>query len=308
MQAALRIGFVGIGLMGQGMALNLVKKGFPLSFTVHKNVAAAKPLLDLGANQALTCALCAAQSDIMFLCVTGSPQVEAVMHGPDGVLAGAKPGLKVVDCSTSEPASTEALRKVCESHGISFIDAPLARTPKEAQEGRLNVMVGAYQADFDVIRPALAAFCENIFLVGPPGAGHTMKLINNFISLAQIAALAEGYATAAKAGVDLQKLFDLMSVGAVNSGLMQGMIGGALQGDLERLKFSIANAQKDLGYFGNLAQALSVPAPVAQSVNQAFIQARALGLGEAYTPSMLTMQERINGVSIVPPQAGQHKA
>jgi 3-hydroxyisobutyrate dehydrogenase-like beta-hydroxyacid dehydrogenase len=296
-----RIGFIGIGLMGQGMASNLLAKGYPLSVRVHRNRAAAEVLLGAGAKETASNLACAQASDILFLCVTGSRQVEEIVLGGEqpGVLSASPAGLTIIDCSTAEPASTTRVREACEKQGVTFIDAPLARTPKEAQEGRLNIMVGASEADFLRIKPVLAAFCENIFHVGGPGAGHTMKLVNNFVSLAQIAALAEGYAAAAKAGLDLKKLFDLMSVGAVNSGLMQGMIGGALEGDLERLKFSIANAQKDLSYYGHLTEQLGMPAPVAQSVHQAFVQASALGLGEAYTPSMLKMHEQINGLSIV---------
>jgi uncharacterized peroxidase-related enzyme len=296
-----RIGFIGIGLMGQGMAANLLAKGYRLSIRVHRNRAAAQPLIDAGAQETSSNVACAQASDILFLCVTGSRQVEEIVLGGEqpGVLSAPPAGLTIIDCSTAEPASTTRLREACEKQGVTFIDAPLARTPKEAKEGRLNIMVGASEADFVRIRPVLATFCENIFHVGGPGAGHTMKLVNNFVSLAQIAALAEGYAVAAKAGLNLKKLFDLMSVGAVNSGLMQGMIGGALEGDLERLKFSIANAQKDLGYYSDFAGQLGLPGPVAHSVHQAFVQASALGLGEAYTPSMLRMQEQINGLSII---------
>jgi 3-hydroxyisobutyrate dehydrogenase-like beta-hydroxyacid dehydrogenase len=298
-----RIGFIGIGLMGQGMAANLLAKGFSVTVRVHRNRDAAKPLEAAGAVVVDSNLACAKASDVLILCVTGSQQVEEIVLGgaQPGVLADAPKGLVIVDCSTAEPQSTAKLRTACAAHDIDFVDAPLARTPKEAQEGRLNIMVGATPERFEQLRPVFEAFCENIFHVGPPGAGHTMKLVNNYISLAQMAALAEGYATAAKAGVDLDKLFALMSVGAVNSGLMQGMIGGARQGDLERLKFSIANAQKDLSYYGHLAEQLGVPSPVAQSVHQSFVQASAMGLSQAYTPSLLRMQEMLNGVSIIAP-------
>lgn len=300
MTAKERIGFIGIGLMGHGMAKNLLAKGHPLKFRVNRNRDNIADLLAAGAQEVKANADCAVDTDIVFVCVTGSPQVEAIVYGADGLMQKAKPGLIVVDCSTSEPESTAKIRADLLARGVNFVDAPLTRTPKEAEEGRLNTMVGADDATFERIRPVLAAFCENVFHVGPAGHGTVIKLINNFVSLAQIAAIAEGFAAAAKAGVSQRKLFELMSAGAVNSGLLQGMIGGALEGDLGRLKFAIANAQKDLRYYTHLTESLPMASPVAEAVHQSFVQATVLGLGEKYTPSMLEMQEQLNGIAIVP--------
>jgi 3-hydroxyisobutyrate dehydrogenase-like beta-hydroxyacid dehydrogenase len=294
-----RIGFIGIGLMGHGMAKNLIAKGHPLKFKVNRNRDNIADLLAAGATEVKTAADCARDVDVVFICVTGSPQVEAIVYGADGLMQAARPGLIVIDCSTSEPDSTARIRDDLATKQVSFVDAPLTRTPKEAEEGRLNTMVGADEATFERIRPVLAAFCENVFHVGPAGHGTVIKLINNFVSLAQIAAIAEGYAAAAKAGVSQRKLFELMSAGAVNSGLLQGMIGGALEGDLGRLKFAIANAQKDLRYYTHLTESLPMPSPVAEAVHQSFVQATVLGLGDKYTPSMLEMQEKLNGIRIV---------
>ncbi len=295
-----RIGFIGIGLMGHGMAKNLLAKGYPLKFRVNRNRSNIGDLLAAGGVEVATSAQCATDTDVVFLCVTGSPQVEAVVYGAHGLLQAARPGTIVVDSSTSEPESTARIRADLAARGVTFVDAPLTRTPKEAEEGRLNTMVGADDATFERIRPVLAAFCENVFHVGPPGHGTILKLINNFVSLAQIAAIAEGYAAAAKAGVSQRKLFELMSAGAVNSGLLQGMIGGALEGDLGRLKFAIANATKDLRYYTHLTEMLPMASPVAEAVHQSFVQATAMGLGERFTPSMLELQEKLNGISIVP--------
>ncbi len=294
-----RIGFIGIGLMGHGMAKNLIAKGHPLKFRVNRNRDNIADLLAAGATEVKTNADCARDADVVFICVTGSPQVEAIVYGADGLMQAARPGLIVIDCSTSEPDSTARIRDDLATKQVSFVDAPLTRTPKEAEEGRLNTMVGADEATFERIRPVLSAFCENVFHVGPAGHGTVVKLINNFVSLAQIAAIAEGYAAAAKAGVSQRKLFELMSAGAVNSGLLQGMIGGALEGDLGRLKFAIANAQKDLRYYTHLTESLPMPSPVAEAVHQSFVQATVLGLGDKYTPSMLEMQEKLNGIRIV---------
>jgi 3-hydroxyisobutyrate dehydrogenase-like beta-hydroxyacid dehydrogenase len=294
-----RIGFIGIGMMGHGMAKNLLAKGFPLTLKVHRDRTRAADLLAAGAKEAKTNADVAAASDVVILCVTGSPQVEEVIFGEAGLLGVANKGLVVIDTSTAEPGSTAKAREALAARGASFIDAPLARTPKEAEEGRLNTMVGASDADFATVKPVLAAFCENIFHVGPPGAGHTLKLVNNFMALTIVASIAEAFAVASKAGVKLDKLFEVVSQGALNSPIFQMVAGGAVAGDLTRMKFSIVNAAKDMRYYTHLAESLPVPSHVGESVHQSFAQAVALGLGDKLLASMIEAQERLIGSPIV---------
>ncbi|HVO90418.1 MAG TPA: NAD(P)-binding domain-containing protein, partial [Casimicrobiaceae bacterium] len=136
-----RIGFVGIGLMGHGIAKNLVSKGYPLTLRVHRNREAARDLLALGAKEVATNAEVARASDIVFLCVTGAPQVEEVVFGPEGLASAARPGMTIVDTSTSELGTTTRMRDALAAKQVRFIDAPLARTPVEAEAGRLNIMV-----------------------------------------------------------------------------------------------------------------------------------------------------------------------
>ena len=160
-------------------------------------------------------------------------------------------------------------------------------------------MVGADEATFARVKPVLAAFCENIFHVGPPGAGHTLKLVNNFMALTIAASIAEAFAVAAKAGVRLDKLFEVVSQGALNSNLFQMIGGGAIQGDLTRMKFSIANAAKDLRYYTHLAESLPIATFVGEAVHQSFEQAVALGLGDKLLASMIEAQEQVNRMQIV---------
>ena len=297
-----RIGFVGVGLMGHGMAKNLVTKGFPLTLRVHRNRKPLEDLLAAGAKEVRSNADVARASDIVFLCVTGSPQVEEVVRGPEGLLSVARQGLIVVDTSTAEPASTAVLRAALAEKGALFVDAPLARTPVEAEQGRLNIMVGADDATFARLKPVLAAFCENVIHAGPPGHGHTLKLINNFIAQAIATATAEACAAAVKSGLSLHKLHEVISAGAVNSGIFQMMVGRMLEGngDLTGLKFTLANAMKDLRYYTHLAESLPVPAIVGEAVHQSLVNANLLGLGERYVASLIEAQEKLAGVSIVP--------
>ncbi|MGZ8261112.1 MAG: NAD(P)-dependent oxidoreductase, partial [Caldimonas sp.] len=236
------IGFIGAsGWMGHGMAKNLLAKGHALGLTVHRNRDRVADLLAAGAALHATPAELAATSDIVFLCVTGSPEVESVLGGTDGVLAGARRGLVIVDCSTSEPDSTARLREASAEVGALLVDAPLARTPLEAEAGKLNVMVGADAETFARLEPVLRAFAENVFHVGGPGAGHIVKLLNNFIAQAICTATAEAFAVGARAGIDLRQLVALISAGAVNSGLFQ-MLSKTLDGDLGALRFELDNA------------------------------------------------------------------
>jgi 3-hydroxyisobutyrate dehydrogenase-like beta-hydroxyacid dehydrogenase len=295
-----RIGFVGAsGLMGHGMAKNLLAKGWPLQLSVHRNAGKVADLLAAGAVQAATPAALAAASDIVFVCVTGSPQVEAVVLGADGLLAGAAAGSLIVDCSTSEPDSTAKLRAACAAKGVGFVDAPLARTPVEAEAGRLNVMVGASDADFARLQPVLGAFAENVFHVGGPGAGHTIKLLNNFIAQAICTAAAEAFAVGQRAGIDPKKLVELMSAGPVNNGLLQAM-AKTLSGDLAGLKFELNNARKDVRYYTHLAENLGAPSFVGEAVHQSLALACALGHGAKFVPSLVEAQEQLTGAKLVP--------
>jgi len=292
-----RIGFIGLGLMGHGMAKNLLAKGYPLTFKAHRNRSNLADLLAAGAKEVPTLAEVGAASDIVFICVTGSPQVEAVMSG--GLREASRRGQLIVDCSTAEPDSTTRLRAACAERGVTFIDAPLARTPKEAEEGRLNTMVGADEADFARLSPVMKAFCENVIHVGPPGSGHVLKLINNFLAMSIATCTAEAFAAAAKAGLPLAKLVEVISAGGVSSGVFRMVAEGASRGDFTGLKFTIANGRKDLGYYTHMTESLGVASFIGEAVHQSLVQATALGFGDRFIPSLIEAQEQLNHFKIV---------
>jgi len=295
-----RIGFIGLGLMGHGMAKNLVGKGFPLTVRVHRNRKPAEDILAAGAKEAKTNADLARASDIVILCVTGSPQIEEIIYGDNGIMSAARAGLVVIDTSTAEPASTAKIRDDLARKGTKYVDAPLARTPREAEEGRLNTMVGADDATFAQLKPVLSAYCENVIHVGPPGHGHMLKLVNNFIAQAIAAATAEACAACAKSGVSIRKLHEIISAGAVNSGIFQMMVGKMLEGgDLSGLKFTLVNAMKDLRYYTHFAESLPVPAIMGEAVHQSLVTANLLGFGDKYVASLIEAQEKLAGVNIV---------
>ena len=297
-----RIGFIGIGLMGHGIAKNLVTKGFPLTVRVNRNRKPLEDLLAAGAREVATNADVARDADIVFLCVTGAPQVEEVVNGKDGIASVARKGLVVIDTSTSEPATTTAMREGLAAKGVLFVDAPLARTPVEAEQGRLNIMVGADDATFATLKPVLQAFCGNVIHAGPPGHGIVLKLVNNFLGQAIATATAEALAAAAKSGLSIAKLHEVISAGAVNSGIFQSIVGRMLEngGNLEGLKFTLVNAMKDLRYYTHFAESLPVSSIVCSAVYQSLVTANVLGFGDKYVASLVEAQEKLNGVTIVP--------
>jgi len=296
----MNIGYIGAsGLMGHGMAKNLLAKGQTLAITVHKQRDRVQDLLDAGARLSPSAADLGATCDVVLICVTGSPQVEAVVSGADGLLSNPKKGLIIVDCSTSEPHSTNHLRELAHSKGVTFVDAPLARSPVEAEAGKLNIMVGATPDVFAKLEPVLKCCAENVFHVGAPGAGHAIKLLNNFIGQSICAATAEAFAVGKRAGIDPNQLVALVGAGPVNSGLFQAM-AKTLDGDLTGLKFELDNARKDIRYYTHLAEGMSVPTLMGEAVHQSLSMASALGYRKKFVPSLVEAQEKIDGVQLVP--------
>jgi 3-hydroxyisobutyrate dehydrogenase-like beta-hydroxyacid dehydrogenase len=294
-----RIGMIGLGLMGHGIAKNLVTKGFPLTVRVHRNRKPLEDLVAAGAKEVKTNADVARVSDVVILCVTGAPEVDDIVFGADGIAAAAREGMVVIDTSTSEPGTTTKMREALGAKGVRFVDAPLSRTPVEAELGRLNTMVGADEATFAQLQPVFGAYCENIVHAGPPGHGLILKLINNFIAQAFCCALAEALAAAAKSGLSVAKLHQLMSAGPVNSPMFQMIVGKALEGDLTGLKFTLVNAAKDLRYYTHFTESMMLPSIVGEAVHQTLVTANALGFGDKFVPSLIEAQAKLTGLDVL---------
>ncbi len=207
------IGMVGIGLMGHGIARNLLKHGHALTVLEHPGNQPLDELKAAGARSVASARELAGGAEVLIVCVTGSPQVEAVVMGEGGLLQGLKPGTVLIDCSTALPTSTEKVAAAVQAAGGRFLDAPMTRTPREAAEGRLNLLVGGDAALFDECRPLLACFAENITHVGPVGAGHRMKLLHNYISLGFVSMLSEAAACAQRAGIAMDVFVEVLAKG-----------------------------------------------------------------------------------------------
>jgi 3-hydroxyisobutyrate dehydrogenase-like beta-hydroxyacid dehydrogenase len=297
-----KIGFIGVGLMGHGMAKNLVEKGFPTMVLGHKNRTPVDDLVKRGAQEAKDIAGLVKSSEIVFLCVTGSTQVEDLVYRKGGILESAASGQIVVDTSTSQPGSTLKIAADFKAKGVRVVDAPLARTPVEAEQGRLNTMVGAEESTFREIEPVLKAFCENVFHVGEIGAGHKIKLINNCAAIGQMALIAEALTACVKVGVDPKKYFALVSTGAANSAIFQMLAGKALEGDFGGMKFGLTNALKDVRYYNQMAMEFGIAGSMAVATLQTLTQAMNLGFGspEHMVASLVPAVAKLNNTTFPP--------
>jgi hypothetical protein len=303
-----RVGFIGVGLMGHGMARNILQKGYPLQVIGHRNRKPVDDLVKRGAREAKSPAAMARDSDVIFLCVTSSLQVEDLIRRKDGIKAGAHKGLVVVDCSTADPNSTLTLAAELAPLGVRLIDAPLGRSPKEAEEGRLNAFVGADDSTLKQLRPLIETWAENIIHVGPVGAGHKMKLINNFVAMSYVAVYAEAFTAAKKTGVPLEKFHEVISAGGLNSGMFQNVCKWVIGGDPKAHEFTIANCDKDVRYFNQLADAEHLTTVVASAVKNTYAMAMALGRGERNMPMLCDAVANFNGVTLQPePKAKKEK-
>ncbi|MCZ2498734.1 NAD-binding protein [Xylophilus sp. Kf1] len=291
---------VGIGLMGHGIAGNIVRKGWPLAVLAHAGNQPLDDLLAAGATRHDTVPALAAASDIVLLCVTGTPQVEAVLLGTPGqagVLQGLRPGTVVIDCSTAVPTSTERLAQAVHRAGGRFLDAAMTRTPREAAEGRLNLLVGGEAALLAEVRPLLEAFAENIFHAGPVGAGHRMKLLHNFVSLGSVSLMAEAAACAQRAGIDPAVLVDVLGKGGGGGAALERLKPYLLAQDPSGLKFSLANACKDLGYYNTMAEDGGAAHGIASAVLATLEQARDTSSPQTLLPELVSVLARRTAVA-----------
>ncbi|MFE8646997.1 NAD(P)-dependent oxidoreductase [Sphingomonas sp. NCPPB 2930] len=289
------VAMAGIGLMGHGIARNLVRHGYPLTVLEHAGNQPLDALKAEGVATAPDAAALAAQAEVVILCVTGTPQVEAVLFGEGdapGVLRSLRPGTVVIDCSTAIPSSTERVAQAVAQAGGRFLDAPMTRTPKEAAEGRLNLLVGGDADLFAECRPLLACFAENIVHAGPAGAGHRMKLLHNYVSLGFVALLAEAAACAARGGVSAEVLVQVLAQGGGGGMALERLKPFLLEGDPSGLRFFMANAQKDLGYYTAMAADSGAARAIAEGVYDTFAQAVAQGDGQALVPELVAQLTR----------------
>jgi 3-hydroxyisobutyrate dehydrogenase-like beta-hydroxyacid dehydrogenase len=281
-----RVGYIGVGLMGHGAARNILKASYALTILGHRNRAPVEDLVGAGAVEAKTAAEVAKRSDVVFTCLPSTVEVEHTVFGAGGLLEGAHDGMIYIDSTTANPESTRRIGAEMSKRGCAMVDAPVGRTPREAEQGKLNTFVGGDPATVAKVKPIISCYADTIIEAGPLGTGHTLKLLNNFISIGNSAIIAEAVATAAKLGVDLRTFYNVVSSGGANSAMFQMVMPWVLEGDDSRLKGPIRIAGKDMRFYCRMAEGAPAPAFIAQAVNQIYQLANARGHGERFMPTL----------------------
>lgn len=293
MEARPVVGFVGVGLMGWGMAKNAVEKGFPLRVVAHRKREAVDDLIRRGAQECPDIAALAAEADAIVLCVTGSPEVEAAL---ERIVPVARPGLTVIDSSTSDPAVTARLAASLAERDITLIDAPLSRTPAHAWDGELTTYVSGPAEVVARCQPLFETWASVIIPVaGPAGTAHALKLTNNLVSIGYAALWAECYAMVRRIGGDPATFHAIVSASGMNCGNFQAFSRYVLEGDPTAHRFALRNALKDLTYFNRMANGAGAATLMSDAALQMLKMGESLGFGERFLPELADVATTLNG-------------
>ena len=256
-----RVGFIGLGTMGAAMAANIVRAGFPLTVW-NRTSGRGQELVDLGASFRETPAAVAADGDIVVICVSDTPDVEAILFGADGVTAGAREGTLVIDCSTIAPSGSWRFAERLDALGLAMVDAPVSGGSEGARNATLTIFVGGHERDVERARPVLTAIGRTITHVGPIGAGQAVKAVNQVILAGAYLGVAEGIVLAIKAGLDVPQVIEALGGGAAQSWVLANRSGRMLDNDYP-LGFKLSLHRKDLAIALGLADQLGVSLPLA---------------------------------------------
>ena len=291
-----RIGFIGLGIMGGGMASNLARAGFEVSVW-NRTASRAEPVVALGATLRASPAEVAQNSDIVITCVSDTPDVEQVILGDEGILEGARSGMLVIDMSTISPQATRALAQKLREAGIAMLDAPVSGGSEGAAKGTLSIMVGGEAADVERAMPAFQAMGKTITHVGELGAGQTVKLVNQILVVGNCLAMCEALLFAQAGGVDLQKTLDAVTPGAAGSWMLSNRGPQIIRRDW-RPGFMIDLQQKDVRLVLDAADELGVPLPATSLIFNLYRTLEARDLGSEGNHALIKALENLAGFEV----------
>ena len=280
----MNVGYIGTGIMGRAMAGRLLAAGHSLS-VYNRTPAKAQGLVDGGATLCTDAADVASRSEVVFINVPDTPDVEKVLFGPGGIIDGAETGLVVIDNSTISPSATRAFARRLKDMDVDFLDAPVSGGDVGAQQGTLAIMVGGDRAVFDRCLPLLEVLGSKVALVGPAGTGQTCKAINQLFCALHMLACCEGIALARGAGLDPSVMVDMISTGAGGSWALRNLGPKIIAGDTAP-GFMIDLLCKDLRYTMELAHEGRQPLIGTSLVQQLFAEAQGMGLGREGTQAL----------------------
>lgn len=295
----MRIGLIGLGGMGRGLAKNMLAKGLELS-VADLEQERVDTAVGQGASAGGTATGMAAACDVLMVCVTTAEAVQALLLGPEGALAAMSPGSILVDHTTVSPEHVDKMRAHCEAVGVHYAEAPMTRTPAHADRGEVNILFGGDETLLEQLRPVFDTYAENIFHVGPAGHAIRLKLIHNFIAFANVAAFCEGFALAAKEGLDMSKVIGIISAAGGKSGMMDLYGEMTLRRDFTP-HMSLSNAQKDVRYYAEWLEQAGLPGFMAQSVHQTYALASIMGHGAEGCTAVIKAYEDLTGIEATLP-------
>ncbi len=290
------IGFIGLGIMGRGMARNLLRAGFPL-VVWNRTASRMEPLVEAGARPADSPAHLASQCDIIITCVSDTPDVQEVILGEQGVIHGARPGSLVIDTSTISPTATQQIATRLQEKGVHMLDAPISGGSEGAAKGTLSIMVGGDEADFQRALPVLQAMGQRITLVGGHGAGQTVKLMNQILVVGHALAMSEAFMFGQAAGVNLHKALEAVEAGAAGSWMLSHRGPQILARDW-RPGFTIDLQQKDLRLVLDAADDVGSPLLGTSLVFQLYRTLQAQGLGSEGNHALIKALENLAGFQV----------
>ncbi len=291
-----RIGFIGLGIMGQGMARNLLEAGFDVTVW-NRTASKMAPLVDAGAQEAESPADVAARSDIVITCVSDTPDVEEVILGQNGVIEGVQEGALVVDMSTISPQATRDIAAKLSEKGVHMLDAPISGGSEGAEKGTLSIMVGGDAEQVERAMPAFEAMGKAITHVGDGGAGQTVKLVNQILVVINMWAVGEAMLFAQAGGLDLQKTLDAVTQGAAGSWMLSNRGPQVAERDW-RPGFTIDLQQKDLRLVLEAADQMGVPALGTATVFNLYRTLQAQGLGSEGNHALVKALENLADIEI----------
>ena len=300
----LRIGYIGVGLMGHGAAKNIVIKGYPLTVFDPYAKDSVRDLVQRGATEAASVLDLASKSDVVFLNLPSSQDVEQVVYGADGLMGASRAGMIIVDSTTADPRITRKIGADFAARSVQMIDAPNGRTPKEIEAGKVSTYVGGSKEAIDRVMPVFSCYADTIIRTGELGSGTTMKLVNNFITIGTGALIAEAVATAHKLGVDLNILVEVLSAGGANSVMFQWMKPWIVEGDDSHLQGPFRIAAKDIKLYARLADSAPAMSILATAVVQIYQLALIQGHANKNLPVLPGILAELNGSSFRPIDPG----
>ena len=298
------VGFLGPGLMGRGIVKSLLAKGYKVMVYAHREGLKLDDLLGAGATVTRSLTELGQKNTTIILCVPSSKEVEAAILGAPGLLQSMREGSTVIDLSTSLPASTRMLAARVRERKIEMLDAPMTGTPVHANAGELNLMIGGEKAVYEKCLPLFQSIAKNIIYVGATSHGNIVKLINNFLGQLSNAGIAEVLPLAAKAGVDLKALYDIVRVSGGNSRVFEGSVPAICRRDFT-VTFHLKLAHKDMGYMSAVGREYNVPLPMVNSLLNVLDLAKASGLGDENTNALVKLWERVSQVEVRRDGVGQ---